>query len=167
MYLKIVSHFPGRLRVRAAAFRDPALGAEVADQLRAETGVTSATAIAKTGSLLVLYQAQEVQLPWLVQLIVRLGKLDGLETDHDGGPLRPGGPVIRHALERWNGALVAASRGRIDARTAVPSTMLGLGLLKLVFGNRRLPEWYDLMFWSFVTFQNLNPSAHLDDGPSS
>ena len=32
----------------------------------------------------------------------------------------------------------------------------GLGKL-LTGGATRVPEWYDLLFWSFVTFSNLNP----------
>jgi hypothetical protein len=157
--LRIVSHFPGRLRVRAVPFRDPARGDDVADKVRGEDGVLSAAATSLTGSLLVEYDARKVQLPWLVQLIVKLGGLDGLEVDHDGRPLAPQGPAIRGALDRWNAALVAASRGRLDAKTAVPGTLAGLGALALLLGPRSVPRWYDLFFWSFVTFVNLNPAA--------
>ncbi len=155
--LRIVSHFPGRLRVRAKPFRDAAHGEQVAEALRGEAGVQSATATALTGSLLVEYDATAVQLPWLVQLIVQLGGLAGIAADHHGGAPRFTGPAIREAVERWNGMLVGASRGRIDARVAVPTTLASLGVLRFVLGNRRLPEWYDLMFWSYVTFTNLNP----------
>jgi hypothetical protein len=154
--LKIVSHFPGRLRVRAKPFREAAHGEKVAEQLRGEAGVTSATATALTGSLLVEYDATAVQLPWLVQLVVRLGGLAGLAADHHGGEPFIGASV-REALDRWNSALVGASRGRIDAKVAVPGTLASLGVLRFLLGNRRLPEWYDLLFWSFVTFSNLNP----------
>jgi hypothetical protein len=164
--LRIVSHYPGRLRVRAKTFRDAGRGEQVAAQLRGETGITSASAVELTGSLLVEYDAQTVQLPWLVQLIVRVAGLDGLAADHHGGEPRFTGPAIRAALDRWNGTVVGATRGRIDARVAVPSAMAGLGVLRFVFGNRRLPEWYDLLFWSFVTFQNLNhaQAVHEDEG---
>jgi hypothetical protein len=157
--LRIVSHFPGRLRVRAVPFRDAAFGADVAQQIGAEDGVISAEAVSKTGSLLVLYEAAKVQLPWLVQLIVRAGGLEGLEVDHDGKPIRPQGILIREALDRWNGAVVDATKGRLDARTAVPGTLAGLGALKLLFGKWRTPEWYDLMFWSITMFVNLTPPA--------
>ena len=162
--LRIASHFPGRLRVRALPLRDAALGDRVAEQLRAEEGVNAVTATALTGSLLVEYDAQTVQLPWLVQLIVNLAGLTGLAADHHGGEPKFTGPAIREALDRWNGELVNATRGKLDARVAVPTTLAGLGVLTLLFGRRRLPEWYDLIFWSFVTFQNLNHLQPLHDG---
>ena len=157
--LRIVSHFPGRLRVRARPLRDAILGAQVAEHLRAELGVTAVVPTPLTGSLLVEYEAQTVQLPWLVQLIVQLAGLDGIAADHKGPP-QITGPSIREALDRWNGAIVHATRGRIDTRVAIPGTFAGLGLLSLLFGKRQLPMWYDLMFWSFVTFHNLNVAQH-------
>ena len=158
MKLRVASHFPGRLRVRAAAFEDAAFGKDVATQLAAEPGVSSATPTPFTGSLLVLYDARTLQLPWLIQLISKIAQLDGIEADHTG-ELIPGGPAIRTALDRWNGAVFGASRGTIDARTAVPGALATLGTLSLLFGRRGLPQWYDLLFWSFVTFVNLNPPA--------
>ena len=145
--------------MRARPLRDASLGDRVAEQLRAEQGVTAVTPTALTGSLLVEYEAQTVQLPWLVQLIVRLAGLDGLAADHKGPP-QITGPSIRTAIDHWNEALVHATRGRIDARVAVPGTLAGLGVLTLLFGRRQLPMWYDLMFWSFVTFHNLNVAQH-------
>ena len=158
--LRIVSHFPGRLRVRANRFREGAIGTEVADTIRTEPGVLSATATSLTGSLLVEYEATKVQLPWLVQLIVQLGGLEGIAVDHDGKPIRQGGLVIREALDRVNHSMIEASRGRLDARTAVPGALAGLGVLTLLLGRRRLPEWYDLMFWSYTMFVNSNPPTH-------
>ncbi len=162
--LRIVSHFPGRLRVRAEAFRDAAFGAAIAGGLAEEDGVLSASATALTGSLLVTYDAHKLQLPWLVQLIARVADLDGLEADHDGTIQTLDGAAMRATFDRWNAAMQRASRGRLDARTAVPGTLAGLGVLKLLFGRVRVPEWYDLLFWSFVTFVNLNPPAAASAG---
>ena len=157
--LRIVSHFPGRLRVRSPRFRDAALADDVVAKLRESDGVHAVTATPFTGSVLVEYDARQVQLPWLVQLVVKLGGLDGIEVDSDGKPIRPQGPIVRGALDRVNSALLDATRGRIDSKTAVPGLLAGLGLYALVFGRRRLPEWYDLLFWSFTAFVNLNPPA--------
>jgi hypothetical protein len=166
--LRIVSHFPGRLRVRAEAFRDRERGDAAAEALRGEDGVLTADATPLTGSLLVTYEARRVQLPWLVQLIVRIANLDGIEADHDGKPYTPGGPAIREALDKVNDRLIAATRGRVDSKTAVPTTLFGLGALTILLGRFRPPEWYDWMFWSFVTFMNLNPAPspqpQTDDG---
>jgi hypothetical protein len=166
--LTIASHFPGRLRVRAGAFRDGAFGAEIAERLDKEPGVTSVEAVQKTGSLLVTYDAHQLQLPTLVQAIVKLAGLDGVEVDHDGKLIQPSGPAVRNTFDRWNRALMEASRGHVDAKVAMPGVLASLGVLKLLFGNRRLPEWYDLMFWSFTAFINLNPPEMViaNDGKS-
>ena len=157
--LRIVSHFPGRLRVRSPRFRDAAIADDVAAKLRESDGVHAVTAVPFTGSLLVEYDARQVQLPWLVQLVVKLGGLDGVEVDHDGKPIRPQGPAVKQALDRWNRAMLGATRGNLDAKTLVPGVLAGLGVYALFFGRRRLPEWYDLLFWSFTAFVNLNPPA--------
>jgi hypothetical protein len=162
--LRIVSHFPGRLRVRAEKFRERPFGAEVAERVRKEPGVASAAIAELTGSLLVEYRPKEIQLPRLVEAILNFGGLDGLVADR--GPLAaPQGDQVREVLGRWNQTVMETTRGRVDARTAVPGTLASLGVLTLLFGNRRLPEWYDLMFWSFVTFMNLNPSKN-EDAPT-
>jgi hypothetical protein len=149
--------------VRAERFRDPAFGSEIAERLRAETGVTSAEATSLTGSLLVTYEARKVQVPWLAQLIVRLSGLDGIEVDRTGEP--PGRPTVRETFGRWNGAVAGATRGWVDGRTALPGALAALSAVTFVFGKRRLPYWYDLLFWSFVTFVNLNPPAPPSGGP--
>jgi hypothetical protein len=154
--LRIVSHFPGRLRVRADRFRDGAFGPQLAERVRGESGVSTALVSSLTGSLLVEYRPREVQLPKLVELILKLGDLDGLIADR-GPPPGPQGAALRELLGGWNEKLREATDGRADLRTAVPGTLATLGVLRFVLGNRRLPEWYDLLFWSFVTFSNLNP----------
>ena len=161
--LHIASHFPGRLRVRAEAFRDGAFAGDVATQVRAEAGVVSAQAFPRTGSLLVEYRASELQLPQLIDSILRIGGLDGVAADR-GPPSPPLGDAVRAAFARCDEWMLEATRGRADARAAVPGALAGLGVLTLLFGNRRAPEWYDLLFWSFVTFTNLNPPRG-EDGP--
>jgi hypothetical protein len=161
--LRIVAHFPGRLRVRAERFREGAFGNEVAEKIRVENGVESAIVSQRTGSLLIEYRAREIQLPRLVEIILRTGGLDGISADR-GALGAPQGQVVREVLDRWNEQVVDVSRGRVDARTAVPGTLASLGVVRLLLGPRTMPEWYDLLFWSFVTFVNLNPPTK-DNGP--
>ncbi len=167
--LQIASHFPGRLRVRAEPFREAAFGTQVAERLKAEAGVTTASVSQRTGSLLVEYRPRELQLPRLVEIILRLGGLDGIAADRGA---RPGlqGPAVRNQLDAWNQLLLDATHGRADARTAVPAALAGLGVLTFLFGERGLPKWYDLFFWSFTTFVNMTPpltppAAPDNDGP--
>jgi hypothetical protein len=160
--LRIVSHFPGRLRVRAETFRVlPEIGEEVAQRVAQEEGVTSATASPVTGSLLVLYEPRELQLPRLIHLLVRAGGLYGIEVDaaNDWKHEPEDGAKVRAAFAKVNDAVRAATSGTIDMKVALPGTLAGTGLLMFLAGRRRVPEWYDLIFWAFVTFSNLNPRA--------
>src|SRR5205807_8244690 len=114
---------------------DAAVGAELAERLRAESGVLSVESIALTGSVLVEYEPHQVQLPWLIQLIVRLGELEGVAVDRLKLP-GPQGLAVRDAVERWNNSLIGASRNRVDARTAIPAALFGLGALRFFIGPR-------------------------------
>jgi Heavy metal associated domain 2 len=162
MQLRIVTHFPGRLRVRAERFREPPVGAEVAERVRVEPGVEAATIAERTGSLLVEYRPRELQLPKLIEIILKVGGLETVAADR-GLVGAPQGEQVREVLGRWNEQVIGVTRGRVDTRTAVPGTLASLGLLRLLTGPRTMPEWYDLLFWSFVTFVNLNPPKP-DDG---
>ena len=157
--LRLVSHFPGRLRVRAEVFRVmPEVADEVAARLREEPAVGGAEASRVTGSLLVLYDPGALQLPRLVQLIVRTGHLDGLEVDASGDwtQREPPGERIRLALEKLNLRMREATGGRLDGRAAVPGALL-VGGLALLLRAPVVPNWWDLTFWAYTTFHNMNP----------
>ena len=171
--LALISHFSGRLRVRAETFRVlPEIGAGVVSRLLEEQGVTEASASAVTGSVLVLYDAALVQLPRLVAIIVRVGGLHGIALDvpegWDGPP--NGGARVRAKFAALNAGLHRKTRGRIDLKVAVPAALSGTGVLMFLGGNRRSPEWYDLVFWGFTAFINLNmpgtPARGANDGAS-
>lgn len=158
--LRFVSHFAGRLRVRADTFRMlPDVGEGVAVELRGESGVASAVASPLTGSLLVTYEPAEVELPRLIAMIVRLGGLHGIELSlPDGWTLATSqGTRVREALSRANDKLTGRTRGAVDLRVAIPAVLASTGVAFFALGRRRIPEWYDLLFWSFVAFSNLNP----------
>jgi hypothetical protein len=169
--LRVVYHFPGRLRVRAAALRTrPEIAAQVSARLDGEPGVISHQHAPVTGSLLIAYDAHQLQLPRLVRAILDAGGFTGLQVDVPALdlPTTPAGARLRRTLDRGNRKLMALTHDGADLRTLGPGVLAGLGLAKLAFGNRRLPEWYDLLFWSFVTFVNLNPPAPaaIDRAPS-
>jgi hypothetical protein len=125
----LVSHFPGRLRVRAETFRVlPEVAEEVCTRLAEEHGVKAVKTSPLTGSLLVTYEPRELQLPRVIQLLIRVGGLHGLEVDSAEQWTQParGGRRVREGFDGVNEALRGATRGNV-------------------------------MFWSFVIFQNLNP----------
>jgi len=49
-----------------------------------------------------------------------------------------------------------ATGSRLDGRVAVPAALLagGLGLL---LRAPIVPNWWDLTFWAYTTFHNMNP----------
>ncbi|HEY8041237.1 MAG TPA: hypothetical protein VIF15_15630 [Polyangiaceae bacterium] len=157
--LRLVSHFPGRLRVRAEMFRVmPEVADEVAAKLREEPAVTATETSRVTGSLLVTYDPGALQLPRLVQIIVRAGGLGGLEVDASGDwtTREPPGERIRVAFEQLNQRMREVSGGRLDGRVAVPGALLAGGMA-LLFTRPMLPNWWDLTFWAYTTFHNMNP----------
>ncbi len=172
--LRLVSHYPGRLRVRADAFHDrPEVGDEVARLVGEEPGVTSATAAPLTGSLLVLYDPRAIQLPKLVQTLIRLGGLHGIAVDEADAwrELPEQADRVRAAFASANGVFLEGSRGAIDMRTLFPFALAGTGVALFLSGRRRPPEWYDLLNWALMTFWNMNPRDRAsersrgEDGP--
>jgi hypothetical protein len=168
--LRLVSHFPGRLRVRAETFRVlPEVADEVAKQIAEEPGVREVKTSSVTGSMLVTYEPRELQLPRLVQLLVSAGGLRGIEVDAaaDWSKAPAQGTRVREVMGALNDALKDASRGKVDMRVAVPGALVAGGVALLLAGRRLMPAWYDMFFWAFVTFSNLNPrsgdDAHADD----
>ena len=158
--LRLVSHFPGRLRVRAETFRVlPEVGEDVAQRIAEETGVLGASVSHVTGSLLVSYDPRALQLPRLIALMIRMGGLHGLEVDSPEAWMDApsDGLRVREAFAKANDTIRAMSSGKVDMKVALPGTLAGAGLLMFLSGNRRVPEWYDLIFWGFVTFSTLNP----------
>ena len=158
--LRLVSHFPGRLRVRAQTFRVlPEVGEDVAQRIAEETGVLGTSVSPVTGSLLVTYDPRTLQLPRLIALMIRMGGLHGLEVDSPEAWMHSpsDGARVREAFAKANDAVRGMSRGKVDMKVVLPGALAGTGLLMFVAGNRRVPEWYDLLFWGFMTFLNLNP----------
>jgi hypothetical protein len=158
--LRLVSHFPGRLRVRAETFRVlPEVGEEVAQRLLEEEGVSQVKASPVTGSLVVSYDPRALQLPRLIQILIRVGGLHGIEVDAavDWTKAPPHGEQVRGAFAGINDAIRETTKGKIDLKVAVPGALAAMGAGMALFGRPRMPMWYDFLFWSFVTFHNLNP----------
>jgi len=49
-----------------------------------------------------------------------------------------------------------ATGGRFDGRVAVPAALL-VGGLGLLLRAPIVPNWWDLTFWAYTTFHNMNP----------
>jgi hypothetical protein len=156
--LQIVSHFPGRLRVRARKFhQEPGVAEAVAQRVGGEPGVLSASASAVTGSILILYDPRKVQVDALITALLSGSGLLSLTADAeehaDGTALAT---HIRQSFVSADTSLFRAADGRVDLRTAIPGVLAVSGFATLLFKAFVAPQWYDLVFWSYVTFNNLN-----------
>jgi hypothetical protein len=156
--LQVVSHFPGRLRVKARVFRDePATAAAALQRLQGEPGVTSATSSPLTGSILVLYDPRKVEVGALVAAVLEASELP--EVAPDGGEHPIGTRLatrVWQTVHKANEHVFRAAKGNVDLRTVVPSALVCGGVLKLLFTPFAPPQWFDLVFWSYVTFSNLH-----------
>jgi hypothetical protein len=159
--LRIVSHFPGRVRVRAQTFRVlPEVAEEVSQRLLEEDGVFEAKIAKTTGSIVVSYDPRRIQLPRVVSIILRTGGLHGIEVDSPAdGRLAPsrGGDRVRDAFHTFNESLRGGTKGEVDLKVAVPGALAAMGIGMVLAGRFVMPFWYDFVFWSFVTFHNMNP----------
>jgi hypothetical protein len=147
------------LRVRAETFRVlPEVADEVAARVGAEPGVSDVKTGRLTGSLLIVYEPRQLQLPRLVQILVRVGGLRGIEVDSSAewATQPTHGTRVRESLGALNQSLRKKTSGAVDLRAALPGTLAATGAAMFLAGRRRIPEWYDLIFWAFVTFSNLN-----------
>lgn len=162
--LRIISHFPGRVRVRARKFfKKPAFIEDVAARFGREPGVLSVSGSAKTGSILIEYNPDEIQVD---ALIARFLEVSGLSLISDGEDHAHGTAVattIRQALANADMNMFRAANGTFDLRTAVPGALLFGGITTLLLGRFTPPQWFDLVFWGYVTFNNLN----IVSGPKS
>lgn len=158
--LHIASHVPGRLRVRAQKLRDEGAVEAVVARLRAEPGVRSVSASELTGSVLVHYDPAQIQLDHLLPVVLEAADLDRVADDTVEPKAGTPGGRLRAVLHRLDARACEASTGRIDIRTGVPAAFLCAGVLRLARGGVIFPKWYELAFWSFVTFVNLNPREH-------
>lgn len=166
--LRLVHHHPGRLRVRASAFRHDAT--PVSAVRLALAGVAAVKGIdhnGLTGSLLIRYQPGAIEPDTLLARIADAAGLDGVV---DEATLRREGPDLPTRIFRAARALdqVAheASGGRSDLRTMVPAGLFAAGLLSLV-RRPRLPPWDSLLYWSYVLLVDLNQDKLRATAPSA
>jgi hypothetical protein len=153
--LTLVHHHPGRLRVRADAFREGDAPAKVLDALDAEPGIVSVSHNPRTGSLLVEYQ------PGLADsetILARIAEAAGLEMPSDEPPPPKKPALVAIDAAREVNELVADLTGeQTDLRTLIPFGMAALAAYSLVYHpDERLPRWDNLLYWSYNVFTQLH-----------
>ena len=154
--LALIHHHPGRIRVRAEAFRAGDAADRVRAALDAEPGVTAVTHNAKTGSLLIEYQPGLAHSEAILRCVASAADLD---MPSDDGPVRGREPaIVAIDTTREINALVHELTGqRADLRTIVPAGLAALAAYAFVVqAGERLPRWDNLLYWSYNVFSQLH-----------
>ncbi len=169
----IVSHAPGRLRVRLhEEHRDPAALATIEQQLSGQAGITSVTTNARTGSVLVQYDHGTLSKDGVTAMLFDVGVvarelLGAEEVPEDLGRGDGERRVADHsstatglldALTDLDYRLSQLTNGKVDFKLLVP---LGLGALAVRqiltsgLGLGTMPG-YVLLWYTFDSFYKLH-----------
>jgi hypothetical protein len=153
--LELVHHHPGRLRVRADAFRQKA---EVVDKVReaieALPGITRLIHGKRTGSLLIEYDPGFTEPDQILQKIADAADL----VRPDEGALRAEARrapalVAVGAARELNALSLQLTGSQVDLRVLVPTALAALSAYSFVYRkDARLPRWDNLLYWSYNIF---------------
>jgi hypothetical protein len=153
--LQLVHHHPGRLRVRAAAFRavEGPVG-RVRDVLEAFPGVTRFSHRMRTGSLLIEYE------PGLAEpdaILARIADVAGISRAEAGAVDRRDPGLFAIDAAREVNAIVHELTGfRADLRAMIPAGLAATAAYAFVQQKgKRLPRWDNLLYWSYNVFVSL------------
>jgi hypothetical protein len=170
---RIVSHAPGRTRVRLhPEHRDPATLKQIEDGLSGRAGVGSVSTDARTGSVLIHYDARALARDDLRAVlrdvgVVALGLVGADEAREELGgergprgvaPHSSGAVSVLDALTDLDHRISRLTGGKVDLKLMVPA---GLGLLALRqiaangLGLAQVPG-YVLLWYTFDSFYKLH-----------
>jgi Heavy metal associated domain 2 len=167
--IRVMHAIPGRVRVKITQLRDnPELAREIGERLSGVRGIQRIEANPLTGSLLVLYDAEEMtSLESLFALSDTMTSLfPGLDmaqieawlsqSSNGSGATASLAGSISSGLGALN-ARVGKATGGIDLKLLLPLTLFVLGVRGLLVATKvPIPAWYDLLWFAFGTFFMLN-----------
>jgi Heavy metal associated domain 2 len=155
--LELVHHHPGRLRVRADAFR---LRADVVERVREVVegipGISRFSPTRRTGSILVEYRPGLVEPDEIVERIADAADMQWLGEGSVRTRRQPGLVAVGVARE-LNEITMELTGARADLRVIVPTALAALGVYSFAYGKEpRLPRWDNLLYWSYNIFVSLH-----------
>jgi hypothetical protein len=161
--LQILSHTPGRVRVRLTPdYRQPATMAAIAQVLQSLVNEIQQVKInPKIGSMTLYYDIEEGDLASFFAPLQELGLIV------NAAPAAPTGKTavaatVTGAVARLNQRVNQLTEGSVDLRSLVP-LLLGVWAIRQFFGKAssrmRIVPWYALAWYAFDTFMKLNTSA--------
>ncbi|MGE0825753.1 MAG: HMA2 domain-containing protein [Candidatus Binatia bacterium] len=169
----VVHAIPGRIRLKVAQVRDnPTLATEIQHRLTSLTGVRQVEASARTGSVLILYDAAILanaeSLRALAEPLATLfpgvdaRDLEALATVTTNGTAAATTPILGQGLRSFfsqlNRNLSSATGGSLDLKILPPLLLFALGVRSLLTSEKPLsPTWYDFLWFALGTYFMLNP----------
>jgi hypothetical protein len=154
-----VHHHPGRLRVRAAVFRgDAEVVGRVQARLAKLEGLRGVHHNAISGSLLIEYVVGELESETILsEVVAEAGLAKVVDGWRDVPPPDLAAAMVAGA-GAVNDAVREATEGRADLGVIVPGALLAAAAASLI-ARPRLPNWENLLYWSYTFFRDLNPKA--------
>jgi hypothetical protein len=157
--LELVHHHPGRLRVRADAFRQkPELVTKVREAILALPGILSFTHSPRTGSLLVEYEPGFTEPDAVIESIASTANLERPDEESARARRRPPASLIVNAARELNALTMEVTGAQADLRVLVPTALAALGAYSFLYNTKeaRLPRWDNLLYWSYNIFVSLH-----------
>jgi hypothetical protein len=151
-----VHHHPGRLRVRAGAFREGDAVDRVRAALDGEPGISAVSHNERTGSLLIEYEPGLADAEAILSTIAAAA---GLDPPADEGPAVVKKPaLIAIDAAREANEIVAELTGyKTDLRTLVPMGLAAMAVYSAAASKHELlPRWDNLLYWSYNIFCHLH-----------
>ncbi len=153
--LELVHHHPGRLRVRAEAFRDDGGTAERAREATLGIpGVIRFEHTSRTGSLLIEYE------PGLAEpddILAHVADAAGVAHCAPDALARTRTPALLAvgAVQELNAIASELTGHKADLRSLVPAGLAVLSAYSIATSKEpKLPRWDNLLWWSYSVFMN-------------
>jgi hypothetical protein len=157
--LLLVHHHPGRLRLRAAVFRDgDAQVAQVRRALKQRFGFTRVLHNPRTGSVLVEYEPGAADPDEVAAVVARAAGLAPV-VDVAGGPPTPAEVAVIDAFKRADGFVRSLTGGRAGLALLVPAALASASVYSFVANKNqpRFPRWDTLLYWAQALFLEWHP----------
>jgi hypothetical protein len=165
-FVQVVHVTPGRVRLRLPWLRKAQEEADaVADRIAAIEGVAEVQVRAFTGSVLCLFDEEQLEVDELVAAAARAVEVDRVVRAGDKPPAppplaRPGdghrssvARALTRSVREINADTLNATDGRLDLGTMAFLAFISAGAAEIVF-SRQLPAppWFNLAWWAVQAF---------------
>jgi hypothetical protein len=171
----VESHIPGRLRIRLhRRHRCAEVLAEVHEVLKDIEGIVEIVCNSKTGSVLVNYDPDAVEMDELME-VGRLANLvlntKPLTAGHDETESWHRSTAAQRmvlAFRAWDRELHVATGGLIDLKLLIPLTLAGISVAKLILREDKTPvPWHVLLWYAYSVFIHMNRPMETMSPPAS